>query len=72
MRSIKTEYFNLLSNKILVRVEDLTENEKVLIQESFILFEEKLEDIKLLKDEIKRLNITLCNMKSMQDDSDYE
>ena len=35
------------------------------------LFEEKLEDIKILNDEIKRISLELANLKSYQDDGDY-
>ena len=71
MNWIKEEYFKYLSNKILVKVDDLTENELKLISFGFELFNEKLDDIKLLNDEVKRLNIELSNLKAMRDDSDY-
>jgi uncharacterized small protein (DUF1192 family) len=71
MNWIKEEYFKYVSNKILVKVDDLTENELKLISFGFELFNEKLDDIKLLNDEIKRLNIELSNLKAMRDDSDY-
>ena len=69
--SLKDKYIKLLSNKITVSIEDLTNNELKLITESFELFKEKLDDIKILNDELKRVNIELINLKSMLDDSDY-
>lgn len=71
MESLKDRYIKLLSSKITVSIEDLTNNELKLITESFELFKEKLDDIKILNDELKRVNIELINLKSMLDDSDY-
>jgi hypothetical protein len=71
MESLRDKYIKLLSNKITVSIEDLTNNELKLITESFELFKEKLDDIKILNDELKRVNIELINLKSMLDDSDY-
>jgi hypothetical protein len=53
-------------------VNDLTDNELKLINESFELFSEKLEDIKILQDELKRVNIELINLKAMHDDSEND
>ena len=70
MESLKDKYVKLLASKIIVSVDDLTDNESKLIDESFELFNEKLEDIQILKEEVKRLSIELANLKAMQDDSD--
>jgi hypothetical protein len=72
MESLKEKYIKLLSDKITVSIDDLTENELKLINESFELFEEKLDDIKILKDELKRISIELVNLKVMQDDSEND
>lgn len=72
MESLKERYAKLLARKITVSVDDLTDNEAKLIDESFELFNEKLEDIQILKDEIKRISIELANLKAMQDDSDND
>jgi uncharacterized Fe-S cluster-containing radical SAM superfamily protein len=72
MESLKDRYVKLLANKITVSIDDLTDNEFKLINESFELFSEKLEDIQILKDEIKRISVELANLKAMQDDSDNE
>lgn len=65
------EYKKLLADKILVHIDDLTDNERILIEESFYLLQNKLRDIKLLEEDIYRLNIELRNLKSMKDDKDY-
>jgi len=74
MESLKNKYIKLLAGKITVSVDDLTENELNLITESFELFSEKLDDIKILNDELKRISVELANLKAMHDDSenDYE
>lgn len=70
MNTLKQQYTKLLSDKILVSIEDLTPNELTLIEESFNLFLEKLDDIKILNDDLKRVNIELINLKAMHDDSE--
>ena len=72
MESLKDKYIKLLSSKITVSTDDLTDNELKLIIESFELFKEKLDDIKILNDELKRINIELINIKSMRDDSEND
>ena len=52
--------------------EDLTDNEKIIIEVSYEMFQEKLEDIKILNDEIKRLSVENANLKAYNDDRDYE
>ena len=64
-QTLKEKYTKLLADHITVSVEDLTKNELDLINQSFILFEEKLDDIKVGNDEIKRLSIELANYKAM-------
>jgi len=61
-----------LASKITVSVDDLTDNELKLINESFELFDEKLDDIRILNDELKRVNIELINLKAMHDDSEND
>lgn len=62
----------MMCNKLTLCEEDLTDNEKILIDYGFTLFDEKLEDIKILKDEIYRISIELSNMKSYIEDVDEE
>lgn len=66
----KKEYTKMMSDKLTISVEDLTENEKTLIEFSFTIFTEKLDEIKLLNDDIKRLSIELSNLKSYMEDLD--
>ena len=70
-RSLKTQYYDLVSDRIQVPKDDLTENESKIIELGFELLEEKLEDIKILKDDIRRLSIENANLKAYNDDKDY-
>lgn len=71
MKTLKQEYVKLLCNYITVCEEDLNDNESKLIEESYILFKNKLNDIKILNDEVYRLKIELANLRAMLDDKDY-
>ena len=68
IKSLKDRYIETMANKISVSLEDLTENEKRLIEEGYILFSERMEDIKILEDEVKRVSIELSNLKSYNED----
>lgn len=72
MSYLKKEYFKMMSDKITVSVEDLSDNEMALIEFGFTIFTEKLEEIKLLNDEIKRLSVELSNLKSYMEDLDQD
>jgi hypothetical protein len=67
----KEKYTEGVLNYLLIKKEDLTETEKQIIDYSFSVLKERLEDIKLLNDEVVRLNIELANLKSYNDDKDY-
>ena len=67
----KEEYIDGVLNYLLIKREDLSETEKEIIDYSFSVLKERLEDIKLLNDEVVRLNIELANLKSYNDDKDY-
>ena len=67
----KQKYTEGLVNHLLIKEEDLTETEKEIIDYSFSVLKERLEDIRLLNDEVVRLNIELANLKSYNDDKDY-
>ena len=67
----KEEYIDGVLNYLLIKREDLTDSEKEIINYSFSVLKERLEDIKLLNDEVVRLNIELANLKSYNDDKDY-
>ena len=69
--NLKEQYFKLLADHITISVEDLTDTESSLISKSYELFQDKLEDIKILNDEVKRISLELANLKAMQDNNDY-
>ncbi len=71
IKTPKQKYTEGLVNHLLIKEEDLTETEKEIIDYSFSVLKERLEDIKLLNDEVVRLNIELANLKSYNDDKDY-
>jgi hypothetical protein len=67
-KSLKEQYIEMMANKISVSIEDLTENEKNIIEAGYQLFSEKMEDIKILNDENRRISIELANIKSFNED----
>ena len=69
--SLEDQYRKMMADYITVSVDDLSINERTLILKSLELFKDKLRDIKVLDDEIKRLSLELANLKAMNDDSDY-
>ena len=71
LKTPKQKYIEGVLSHLLIKEEDLTETEKEIIDYSFRLLKERLEDIKLLNDEVVRLNIELANLKSYNDDKDY-
>ena len=52
--------------------EELTNNEKTIIEVTYNRFKEKLEDIKILEDEITRISVENANLKSYNDNKDYD
>jgi len=70
--SIKDKYIKFICSKISIIKEDLTHVELSIIENSFNLFEEKLDDLKILEDKNKRLIIELANLKASLDDSTNE
>jgi hypothetical protein len=52
--------------------EELTDNEKTIIEVTYNRFKEKLEDIKILEDEITRISVENANLKSYNDNRDYD
>jgi hypothetical protein len=52
--------------------EELTDNEKYIIEVTYNRFKEKLEDIKILEDEITRISVENANLKSYNDNKDYD
>ena len=68
MNFLKRQYVEMMCNKLSLSYEDLTENEIELINSGYVLFEEKMEDIKILNDDIRRISIELANLKSYIED----
>ena len=68
IKTIKERYIEMMSNRISVSVEDLTDNELSIINYGFELFSEKMEDIKILQDENRRISVELSNLKAFNDD----
>ena len=71
-KTLKQQYIELLASKICVSVEDLTDTEMSLIENSYFLWMEKMEDIKILNDDLKRVTNELLNMKAYLDDSEND
>ena len=71
-KTLKEQYVKMLADKILVSLEDLSDNEKILIEESYNLWQEKLEDIKILEDENRRISIELGNLKDYVSDLHHD
>ena len=61
-----------MCDKLSLSKEDLTDNEKTLIDTGFTLFDEKMEEIQILNSELRRISIELANMKSYFEDFDNE
>ena len=57
-----------MCDKLSLSYEDLTENEILLSNSGYIIFEEKMDDIKILNEEIRRVSIELANLKSYTED----
>ena len=72
IKTLKERYVEMMSNRISVSVEDLTDNEMLIIEYGYTIFSEKLEDIKILEDENRRISIELSNLKSYVDDLDND
>lgn len=70
MNYLKEQYIKTISDKLSISVEDLLDNELEIIIQCFNIFNDRLEDIKHLKDENKRLAIDLANEKAYNDKRD--
>lgn len=71
MKTLKEQYTDLMINRVCISKDDLTDSEKEIIEFGYELFSEKLDDIKILNDEIKRISLELANLKAYSDDEDY-
>ena len=68
MSYLRKEYLKTMCDKLSLSEEDLTDNEITLINSSYVLFEERMEDIRILTEENMRLSIELANLKSYLED----
>lgn len=71
-KTLKEQYIEMMANKIAVSVDDLTDNERKLIEAGYESFKEKLEDIKIISDDFKRVSIELANLRSYTNDVGYD
>lgn len=63
--SLEDQYRKIMADHITVSIEDLTSNEMLIVNMGWSMFNDKLQDIKIANDEIKRLTIELANYKAM-------
>jgi hypothetical protein len=76
-KTLKEQYEELIitklfpDRKIEFAREELTDNEKMIIEFTYELFQEKLDDMKILNDEITRISVENANLKAYNDDKDY-
>jgi hypothetical protein len=64
MNFLQKKYVKMMCDKLSLSYEDLTENEILLINSGYVLFEERIEDIRILNEENRRISIELANIKS--------
>jgi len=69
-KTLKQQYIELLASKVSLSVDELSEIEMSLIENSYFLWMEKMEDIKILNDDLKRVTNELLNLKAYSDDSE--
>ncbi len=72
--TLKEKYTKLIADSVTICIEDLSDTEKAIIEKTFELFQEKMDDLKIANDEVKRLTIELANLRAMLDDTsnDYD
>lgn len=68
--SLRDQYFKTIADKMSISLEDLTDTEKEAIGYCFNIFNDRLEDIKELTEQNKRLSIELANEKAYHDQRD--
>lgn len=70
--SLKQQFIKKLADHITVSVEDLSSVELAIIDKAFDILQDNMEETKTQTDEVKRLSLEVANLKSMQDDSNYD
>lgn len=68
---MKEELINLITTRLCISKDDLTKTELEIIDITLGLVKEKIEDLHLAEETIKRLTIENKNLKSYQDNKDY-
>lgn len=72
MGYLKEQYIKAVADKISICKEDLNETELQIIDACFNIFNDRLEDIKALREDNNRLSIENANLIAFRDDKDYE
>ena len=63
--TLEEQYKKLITDHILVNYEDLSIIEKQIVDFGWSIVKNKFQDLKIVEDEVKRLNIELANLKAM-------
>jgi len=69
--TLKQQFTKKLADHITVSVEDLSSTELAIIDKAFDILKDNIDEVKTQIDEVKRLSLELANLKSMQDDNNY-
>jgi len=70
-KSLKEQYIEIFTNRLSISKDDLTDVENDIINIGYELMLEKLEDLKIVNDENRRISIELANLRSYIDDRGY-
>jgi hypothetical protein len=71
-KTLKEKYIEIIANKLCISIDDLTSSEKQIIDITFDILEDRLQDMKALEDDNKRFMNENSNLKAFQDDRDFE
>jgi len=71
MNQNRKEYNSRVCERLAIIYDDLQPTELQIMDISFDIIESKLEEIKLLRDELYQKNIEIRNLKAFNDDGDY-
>ncbi len=66
-KSLKDQFIQEMANVVPCSVDDLALSELAIINKAYDIFLAKLDEIKVLNDENKRITIELLNLKSSRD-----
>jgi len=71
MSQMRKEYNSRVCERLTIIYDDLQPTELQIMDISFDIIEAKLEEIKLLRDELYQKNIEIRNLKAFNDDGEY-